>query len=1133
MEKKRLTKYLWYGSDVDSEGNPIVPDVSAEGDHLSGLNEGEVYIHNHPDKPALYIRTTDGNVVPIGAGNVEDLEKVFLRKDRDDRSRGVVASDKGFEAGDFVSGATGAAVYKDKQGAWHIETDNLHVRRKFSANDVEIQTTNYIGGQTMLSAASMRIDSVEELADRYRCLFRKKNGEGDVVKQEWKVGDCAYCNTFNLELQADGTMGNHFFWREVVGVSKNDWNDEFHYVELSKSICAGGSSAPKSGDKVVHLGYNKTDDVDRQNAIVIAGAGTGSPYIQLFVGIENFILPEPEQLKPGDNRLSGVLSIKSGSTGWQNLSGLPDSIQNAVDLANKAQETIDNTSVGAVNLLRNSGFTGDYQSEDMIAPDHLDNGSELFSRKLDKWDGDAVVYTDANGLSGYSAQLGGLSQSVKELIVGETYVVSFKARGTAVNVSCGDFSVEQNLTAVYAKYVFKFKFSGSKVFSIEGNARICDLQLERGTIATDWNASPYDNDKAFAEFQSIKYLHDAIVNGNTTVLGGLILSSILKLGNYKNGKMQKVNAGVSGICNDENDVAFWGGGTFEQAIFTIMKFKQNPNFRPTEEQWADMANFVVSHGGDLFLRCSVYAENGYFRGRLEQGNEATVLEKDGSGHIANENIRWTKEGIMYRRSPDVIEWVNVEEFKEGEINYDKGTFFDLSVSIESGFEEFTLKTPEMKDFPISISLKRALSRRVFSATLYGLFNIRVFDEDANEYKPLTCNRLSIDDDGAREYNLVWNGQSWDLTEGYAVVKNGTAYLGLETVRSTKRETTEDGEDVVSRVVVLEGKIVSSDIETPEKSFLVKEEGKNKCRVEIKMGTDKSLRITKDTEKIEMLEENKKSVLEVSYWKRFGELTSWVKALFRRYSENGSIAAQMESSPDQIKLENFEDAENDKVTTITPEKIETSGFIKALTQIIVGKSESEGVVIKPNNISVKNSDGFALLVDKSARVVEKLHVGGVLGDNTIINGGKITGGTATFNNTGDEALNVAGGIKASKLSLTGSVAKNLFLASPTGASGAPVFRGIADDDIDGLKGLKSDVGTLKTDVSTLKSDVSTLKTNVGALQTTTTTLRTDLNSANTEINTLKESVTKITSAIERIEERVKALEDAASDTGGES
>lgn len=50
--------------------------------------------------------------------------------------------------------------------------------------------------------------------------------------------------------------------------------------------------------------------------------------------------------------------------------------------------------------------------------------------------------------------------------------------------------------------------------------------------------------------------------------------------------MQKVTAGVSGIYNDDDDVAFWAGGTLQQAILTVMRFRNDPNYQPTDEEWA-------------------------------------------------------------------------------------------------------------------------------------------------------------------------------------------------------------------------------------------------------------------------------------------------------------------------------------------------------------------------------------------------------------------------------------------------------------------------------------------------------------------------------------------------------------------
>lgn len=548
----------------------------------------------------------------------------FLRKDKPDTAKEFITFVKGWYGGNFTQGSTGAGLWQDEQGAWHLELDYAHFRRKLTAEEIEVQKTTHIGGKLMQTAAGMSCIKVEEYNDFWRCYMRTKDADGRIIYNQFKEKDQALVETFNLEKQADGKLGNHYLWRLVVSVGTD-------YIDLSKSVCALESDAPLVGDDIVQLGYQGTDDPNRQNAQILAGAGTGSPYIRQYVGINNFILPEEyTRIKPGDNLLTGRMNLQPGSTGSANLTDLPDEVYKAVN-------------IGSANLLRNTGFTGDYETEDLSAATELSADTELYSKQLKYWTGVATVSADSAAGSGYSAAIGSLSQSVS-LIKGESYVISYKAKGTSVSVSCGSFSVSQPLTSSYQRYTHKITFNGSGIFLISGTATVCDLQLERGTIATDWKPSILDNDKSMAEFQAINYIASAIKDGSVDILGGLILANMVQLGNYKDGKMQKVTAGVSGIYNDDDDVAFWAGGKLEQAILTVMRFRNDPNYQPTDAEWANMANFVATHGGDVFLRGYIYALGGYFRGKIEIANGKILLNEDGSGQLANGNIKWDADG---------------------------------------------------------------------------------------------------------------------------------------------------------------------------------------------------------------------------------------------------------------------------------------------------------------------------------------------------------------------------------------------------------------------------------------------------------------------------------------------------------
>jgi hypothetical protein len=93
--KKKVTKELWYGSEIDKDGNPVYPPLApSEERHLEGLNQGEVYIHNRDEDPKIIIVTDKGNVKEIG-GDGEALEKKYIRKDQPDSTDFLLSANGG------------------------------------------------------------------------------------------------------------------------------------------------------------------------------------------------------------------------------------------------------------------------------------------------------------------------------------------------------------------------------------------------------------------------------------------------------------------------------------------------------------------------------------------------------------------------------------------------------------------------------------------------------------------------------------------------------------------------------------------------------------------------------------------------------------------------------------------------------------------------------------------------------------------------------------------------------------------------------------------------------------------------------------------------------------------------------
>ena len=660
--------------------------------------------------------------------NVSDIlgriSRYFISKINNDTANELITFLKG-----LLIGKNGSGITVLENGMSQAVVDYLYVKVKAVFDELEVKKKTYVGGEQVISHAGMKCNRVDELDDVYRCYFKEEE-DGIEIENQFTPGSLAIAQECNIKTGISHHVGNRYYWRLVTAVGEN-------YIDLSKTVCDPNveNDVPVAGDDIVGLGH-KTD-ITRQAAIILSSVNEVSPSIIMYQGINDFTLTGKDVISfdfdkstgkarmkvYGDTYIGdkdrttymeytqdkgvdikGMFHIEQGSTGWKNMEGLPDEIQAAADLAQEAKDAIDNAAVGSVNLLRNSGFTGDYETEDLSAATELSADTELFSKQLECWTGVATVSADSDAGSGYSAAIGSLSQSVS-LIKGESYVISYKAKGTSVSVSCGSFSVSQPLTTSYQRYTHKITFNGSGIFLISGTATVCDLQLERGTIATDWKPSILDNDKATAGFQSINYIASAIKDGSVDILGGLILANMIQLGNYKNGKLQKVTAGVSGIYNDDDDVAFWAGGKLEQAILTVMRFRNDPNYQPTDAEWANMANFVATHGGDVFLRGYIYALGGYFRGEVnaESGIFKNVKSPNG-------NFKIDKEGNI---------WIKGEGEFSGTVNVISSNGYKIVISPE---DEYSVPSIRMYDYNgeelFSISLQYGLGGMIPSISMF-------------------------------------------------------------------------------------------------------------------------------------------------------------------------------------------------------------------------------------------------------------------------------------------------------------------------------------------------------------------------------------------------------------------------------
>lgn len=559
-----------------------------------------------------------------------------------------VATLSGVKTRNFTKGLVGASFYEE-DGNTFAELDYINVRKKATFKEVEIEETKHIGGKLELTAAECKCDVVEYIKDQednvvaFKVYFRRYSGENELITNKWQVGDQARCDTFNLEQNKDGSQGNRYYWRLVTEVGTggyaldNQSMAEYHWIVLSnkesETITLDGntkenekgfdaqSSAPLSGDSIIQLG-NRFGTSGRTSAIELAGAGTDSPYIRQYEGITTFTLGDVDtQIKPGDNKFKGRLEVSEGSKGIGLFSDLPDEVNNAVK-------------IGGENLLRNTGFDGDYASQKMEEFGEISETDLVYGQRLEFWevkDKVTVVSVECSeSVSGYACEFKKAADWLKQpvyLIKDEFYVLSFMCKGLIGVYAIGNqpsksYGDAEETTECRVDIIGDGEQQFVHFISLTANATLWNVKLERGRVKTDWCPAREDNDEMTGEFKDLWYLQHAF-KGKTEILGGLILSSLIQLGKYENGILGDITAGMSGIVEDPNtDVAFWGGGTMQQAMDAVNLYKYNPNYQPTDDEVNNIAKVVITHAGrailnEVVLRGYIYALGGVFRGRIE------------------------------------------------------------------------------------------------------------------------------------------------------------------------------------------------------------------------------------------------------------------------------------------------------------------------------------------------------------------------------------------------------------------------------------------------------------------------------------------------------------------------------------
>ena len=322
-----------------------VESITVNGKQIAGTggSGGSVYVIGEND----ITPETDSNVY-----SARRTRGSFLSKKKNDIAQGLIRFAKGIKLGEetvdnhigitsdgiatltelvsqiFKSGANGSGFrlgkYSDSEDSY-LEVDRLLVRKTAEFIKLVIRELQSVGGEIVLSPASMKISKVDFLKkgtllpeygptplryDVYRCSFLTKRGDEEITNP-FAVNDLVRCQTFNIKEGTTANAKNKYYWRRVMLVGTD-------YIDIL-ALSGGnyGDSQPEVGDELVQMG--NTTDVARQSVLYLSAYGSDSPSIKLYKGVNDYTLDGKEIFVVSRDEIYALasmfkLKVKDGDT---------------------------------------------------------------------------------------------------------------------------------------------------------------------------------------------------------------------------------------------------------------------------------------------------------------------------------------------------------------------------------------------------------------------------------------------------------------------------------------------------------------------------------------------------------------------------------------------------------------------------------------------------------------------------------------------------------------------------------------------------------------------------------------------------------------------------------------------------
>ena len=586
-----------------------VDSIKVNGMQIGGTgsgNGGGVYVIGMNDTTPA----SDSNVYSARRSRME-----FVSRLQDNTAKSTITWEKvqKFLGGLLVGNSNnenGGSWTPDAEGRSHLITDYLEVRMKAIFEELVINKTSTIGGKEIISpAGGVVAHKVEEVTvtynnvsqKAYRCYFLAEQ-EGDSVDNDFAIGDQVRSESFNVRKGTYHKVGNHFYWRLVIGRDEEPVELEgkkYHYIDLSDTDCATASDVPAKGDVLNQCG-NRTD-VERQNCLIFSAVDTYSPSISLYHGINSYSFANREYVEYGVNKqtnkaffnvygdmyvgdrptkengyegssyirydsstkqvsVKGKISAKSTVDGKELSQYIKENTDDTVaNEAKKAAEDAQKAAQTAQTNITNLGNTvignkkdfDNYVTNGYLEPSEIAAMAQDSKRLEDDFAAaqksynevkEAEVLANTNELIDLKTAFDTLTTAKTELV---TYLSDISARynkadtnGKATIVSAVGTKFT-NFQSAYSAFYDKLGLANAYITrKIYG-----DLGVVIGDVAT------------------YQYLKKVLADGvETEINGGLILTNLIAL---RDPETKRVESGINGVIDKTakgNGIATWWGG---------------------------------------------------------------------------------------------------------------------------------------------------------------------------------------------------------------------------------------------------------------------------------------------------------------------------------------------------------------------------------------------------------------------------------------------------------------------------------------------------------------------------------------------------------------------------------------------